>query len=222
MLKRAVDLAIATLGLLILLPFLLVVAVLIKIDSHGPVFFRQARVGLNGRTFRIFKFRSMVTGRLQDGLAPDHQARSARHPGRTDPALVQDRRAAAAHQRPEGRDEPDRAAPRGPALRPLLQPDAAPGAVGPSRHGRTEPDPRPRRAGELSRGARRIPRPTTSSTSCRRSWRATSSTSSTPPSGATCRCWRAASGPRVRGAVKTKFLWRRRHRVALFARRLRA
>jgi lipopolysaccharide/colanic/teichoic acid biosynthesis glycosyltransferase len=62
MLKRAVDLVIATLGLVILLPFLLLVAALIKIDSHGPVFFRQARVGLNGRSFRIFKFRSMVSG----------------------------------------------------------------------------------------------------------------------------------------------------------------
>src|SRR5262245_32758845 len=67
MLKRAVDIAIATLGLLILLPFLLVVAVLIKIDSHGPVFFRQTRVGLNGRSFRIFKFRSMVTGAYKMG-----------------------------------------------------------------------------------------------------------------------------------------------------------
>src|SRR4030095_12618259 len=62
MLKRAVDLVIATLGLVLLLPLLLLVAALIKIDSHGPVFFRQARVGLNGRSFRIFKFRSMVSG----------------------------------------------------------------------------------------------------------------------------------------------------------------
>ena len=60
MLKRAVDLVIAIVGLAVLLPFLLVVALLIKIDSTGPVFFRQARVGLNGRTFHIFKFRSMV------------------------------------------------------------------------------------------------------------------------------------------------------------------
>ncbi len=60
MLKRAVDLVIAVLGLIVLLPFLLVVALLIKIDSTGPVFFRQVRVGLNGHTFRIVKFRSMV------------------------------------------------------------------------------------------------------------------------------------------------------------------
>jgi lipopolysaccharide/colanic/teichoic acid biosynthesis glycosyltransferase len=62
MLKRAVDLLIAAVGLLVLLPFLLVVAVLIKIDTTGPVFFRQTRLGLRGKTFRIFKFRSMVSG----------------------------------------------------------------------------------------------------------------------------------------------------------------
>ncbi len=67
MLKRAVDLLIATVGLIILLPFLLVVALLIKIDSPGTVFFRQTRVGLNGRTFRIFKFRSMVSGAYKMG-----------------------------------------------------------------------------------------------------------------------------------------------------------
>src|SRR5579862_7727052 len=60
MLKRAVDFVIALMGLIVLLPFLLVVALLIKIDSTGPVFFRQARVGLNGHTFHIVKFRSMV------------------------------------------------------------------------------------------------------------------------------------------------------------------
>jgi lipopolysaccharide/colanic/teichoic acid biosynthesis glycosyltransferase len=67
MLKRLVDLLIATIGLLILLPFLLVVALLIKIDSPGPVFFRQQRVGLGGRAFRIFKFRSMVHGAYKMG-----------------------------------------------------------------------------------------------------------------------------------------------------------
>jgi lipopolysaccharide/colanic/teichoic acid biosynthesis glycosyltransferase len=67
MLKRFVDLVIATIGLIILLPVLIVVAVLIKIDSSGPVFFRQDRVGLNGRAFRIFKFRSMVSGAYKMG-----------------------------------------------------------------------------------------------------------------------------------------------------------
>ncbi|MEO8604511.1 MAG: sugar transferase [bacterium] len=67
MLKRAVDLLIATIGLIVLLPFLLVVALLIKIDSTGPVFFRQVRVGLDERSFRIFKFRSMVNGAYKMG-----------------------------------------------------------------------------------------------------------------------------------------------------------
>ena len=59
MLKRAVDIVIATLGLIILAPFLLVVAILIKIDSSGPVFFRQIRCGKNGRHFKIVKLRTM-------------------------------------------------------------------------------------------------------------------------------------------------------------------
>jgi len=67
MLKRAVDLLIASAGLIVLLPVLLMVAVLIKLDSTGPVFFRQSRIGLNGTPFRIFKFRSMVTGAYKMG-----------------------------------------------------------------------------------------------------------------------------------------------------------
>ena len=67
MLKRLVDFLIAAGGLLVLLPFLLLVALLIKLDSTGPVFFRQERVGLKGRTFRIFKFRSMVNGAYKMG-----------------------------------------------------------------------------------------------------------------------------------------------------------
>ena len=59
MLKRLVDFLIAAGGLLVLLPFLLLVALLIKLDSTGPVFFRQERVGSRGRVFRIWKFRTM-------------------------------------------------------------------------------------------------------------------------------------------------------------------
>ena len=62
MLKRTVDLFIAAIGLIVLLPLLLLVALLIKLDNPGPVFFRQERIGLGGRSFRIFKFRSMVQG----------------------------------------------------------------------------------------------------------------------------------------------------------------
>jgi undecaprenyl-phosphate galactose phosphotransferase/putative colanic acid biosynthesis UDP-glucose lipid carrier transferase len=57
--KRAVDIAGAAAGLLLCAPLFLLVAFLIKLDSHGPVFFRQKRIGFDGRPFRIVKFRSM-------------------------------------------------------------------------------------------------------------------------------------------------------------------
>jgi exopolysaccharide biosynthesis polyprenyl glycosylphosphotransferase len=60
--KRGMDLAISSTLLVLLSPLLLLVAVLIKLDSPGPVFFRQRRVGLNGRVFVLLKFRSMVEG----------------------------------------------------------------------------------------------------------------------------------------------------------------
>ncbi|HEU4990675.1 MAG TPA: sugar transferase [Gemmatimonadaceae bacterium] len=59
-LKRAVDLLGSAIGLALLSPLFLVIAVGIKLESRGPVFFRQTRVGAGGRRFKIFKFRSMV------------------------------------------------------------------------------------------------------------------------------------------------------------------
>ena len=58
--KRALDAIASFLGILIGLPFFGVVALLIKLDSEGPVFFRQERMGRWGRPFRIYKFRTMV------------------------------------------------------------------------------------------------------------------------------------------------------------------
>jgi exopolysaccharide biosynthesis polyprenyl glycosylphosphotransferase len=60
LLKRAMDVVVSALGLLLLAPVLVVIALLIKLDSPGPVFFRQVRMGARSRTFRIFKFRTMV------------------------------------------------------------------------------------------------------------------------------------------------------------------
>jgi lipopolysaccharide/colanic/teichoic acid biosynthesis glycosyltransferase len=60
--KRCFDLLGATLALLLLWPLLLVVAVLVKFDSPGPVFFRQTRVGQHGVPFEIHKFRTMQHG----------------------------------------------------------------------------------------------------------------------------------------------------------------
>lgn len=58
--KRGLDLAASVLGLVILAPVFLIVAVLVKATSFGPVFFRQIRVGQFEKPFRIFKFRSMA------------------------------------------------------------------------------------------------------------------------------------------------------------------
>lgn len=59
MLKRLFDICCSALGLLVLLPFLALIAIAIKLDSPGPVFFRQERVGRHGTPFRIHKLRSM-------------------------------------------------------------------------------------------------------------------------------------------------------------------
>jgi lipopolysaccharide/colanic/teichoic acid biosynthesis glycosyltransferase len=67
--KRILDVVGSALGLLLLLPVLVVVAVIIKLDSPGPIFFRQERIGRGGRSFRIFKFRSMVIGAARNGPA---------------------------------------------------------------------------------------------------------------------------------------------------------
>ena len=58
--KRIFDIVCASLGLLVLSPLILVVACWVKLDSPGPVFYRQERVGRYGRLFRIFKFRTMT------------------------------------------------------------------------------------------------------------------------------------------------------------------
>jgi lipopolysaccharide/colanic/teichoic acid biosynthesis glycosyltransferase len=58
--KRLMDLAIAGVALLVFSPFLLVISLLIFLEDRGPVFYRQERVGRDGRAFRLTKFRSMV------------------------------------------------------------------------------------------------------------------------------------------------------------------
>ncbi len=66
-LKRGFDILVASLLLLAAAPFLLVVAVAIKLDSKGPLFYRQERTGLAGSTFHLWKFRSMRTDAEKDG-----------------------------------------------------------------------------------------------------------------------------------------------------------
>ena len=60
--KRLFDIIASGLGLLVLSPLFLILAIWIKLDSKGPVFYRQVRVGLHNKDFRIFKFRSMRVG----------------------------------------------------------------------------------------------------------------------------------------------------------------
>ena len=60
MAKRLFDILCALMGLVILAPLLLVIAIWIKLDSEGSIFFRQLRIGLNGQPFRIHKFRTMT------------------------------------------------------------------------------------------------------------------------------------------------------------------
>jgi lipopolysaccharide/colanic/teichoic acid biosynthesis glycosyltransferase len=57
--KRAIDIAGSAFGLILLSPLFVLIAVMIRMETPGPAFFRQIRVGLNGRPFRIYKFRSM-------------------------------------------------------------------------------------------------------------------------------------------------------------------
>lgn len=65
--KRAFDVVVAALGLLILSPVLVVIALLVCLDSPGGVFYRGLRTGKDGRPFAIFKFRTMVRGADQIG-----------------------------------------------------------------------------------------------------------------------------------------------------------
>lgn len=67
MAKRIFDFVCAALGLVILLPLFGLVALAIKLDSPGPVFYRGERVGRGGKPFRIFKFRTMVINAAQQG-----------------------------------------------------------------------------------------------------------------------------------------------------------
>jgi lipopolysaccharide/colanic/teichoic acid biosynthesis glycosyltransferase len=57
--KRAFDIVFSLLGLVFLSPLYLIIAIMIKLDSDGPVFFKHNRIGLNGSCFKIYKFRSM-------------------------------------------------------------------------------------------------------------------------------------------------------------------
>ncbi len=75
--KRAVDIALILAGAVVVVPLMALIALLVKLDSRGPVFYSQRRVGLGGRTFHAFKFRTMVEDaeeRLREYLEDDLEA----------------------------------------------------------------------------------------------------------------------------------------------------
>ncbi len=75
-LKRAIDILVSGLGLIALSPLLALIALAIRLDSPGPVLFRQTRIGRNGKPFTIYKFRSMVVNaeEMQDQLRKLNEA----------------------------------------------------------------------------------------------------------------------------------------------------
>jgi len=69
MMKRALDISVAGIGLLVTAPLLAIISALIKLDSRGPVIFRQVRVGRGFHPFKIYKFRTMVDGAPHQGMS---------------------------------------------------------------------------------------------------------------------------------------------------------
>ena len=65
--KRAMDVIVSLLALIILSPVLLITAIAIKVESKGPVIFKQDRLGLDAKVFKIYKFRSMCVGAEHTG-----------------------------------------------------------------------------------------------------------------------------------------------------------
>ena len=76
--KRAFDLAASTVALLLLSPLLLAVALLVRVSSPGPAFFRQERLGRGGRPFRIWKFRTMTANASGRAITAAGDARVTR------------------------------------------------------------------------------------------------------------------------------------------------
>ena len=71
--KRFFDILISFFALLILVLPMLIIGLIIKLTSKGPVLFKQDRIGKNGRVFKIFKFRSMVVGAEAQGVYSDNK-----------------------------------------------------------------------------------------------------------------------------------------------------
>lgn len=90
-LKRALDIICSIIGLTLLSPIILVVAILIKLESKGPIVFSQKRVGLNGQEFDMYKFRSMVQNaeELKEKLAKQNEMSGPMFKIKNDPRITQ-------------------------------------------------------------------------------------------------------------------------------------
>lgn len=73
MAKRIFDIIVSGIGLILFSPIILVIAIIIKMTSSGPVFYRGERTGLHGKPFRIFKFRSMIADAEKTGVSSTSQ-----------------------------------------------------------------------------------------------------------------------------------------------------
>lgn len=74
-LKRIIDFVLSLVAIIVLLPFIIIFAIIIKLESKGPVFFKQKRVGKNKKHFMIYKFRTMRTDTPKD--MPTHMLKNA-------------------------------------------------------------------------------------------------------------------------------------------------
>ncbi|WP_195265439.1 sugar transferase [Clostridium sp. 1001275B_160808_H3] len=88
--KRALDVLASFLGLVILSPILIIVAILIKLESKGPAIFAQSRIGLNGEEFKMYKFRSMVQNaeELKEKLAKQNEMSGPMFKMKNDPRVT--------------------------------------------------------------------------------------------------------------------------------------
>ena len=171
LMKRLLDVAVSSIALAILAPFFLVIAAAIKLDSRGPAFFRQTRMGSGGKPFTILKFRTMACdaeerkheiAHLNQHRGGDERmfkapCRPSGNTGRSLPASHLDRRAPATGERTARRDEPRRPAaidPRGGQLRPRV---GARAAADQARHHRPLAGSRPQRHPVWRDGAAGLP-----------------------------------------------------------------
>jgi undecaprenyl-phosphate galactose phosphotransferase len=89
MYKRVFDVVISSVLLLLLSPLLILLALIVKLDSSGPILYKQARVGKNGKQFKLFKFRSMTTGNEDDAERQKQMAAFIRDKKKFDPNAIE-------------------------------------------------------------------------------------------------------------------------------------